>query len=208
MIHLTDWKDVARRFYPPALTLTIVFIAFSFIVVPELQVTPYEKTVVILDAVEEIPEIREKIDIPKTVKPKILSELDESEGLDDEEGEEETLEETTFDAYEPPAPPPVQDETFMPDFVAYDDPPVAIRVPSPTYPEFAKKAGIQGTVILWVHITESGKVDDVKVMESVFPALDQEAVKALMKSRWKPAKQTGTPVAVWVNFPVKFELDQ
>ncbi len=64
----------------------------------------------------------------------------------------------------------------------------------PFYPPIAKAAGVQGTVVLDVHVSSSGKVESVNVVSG--PAmLQQAAVDAVMKRTYKPFEKDGTPVS-------------
>ncbi|MBW6536225.1 MAG: TonB family protein [Mariniphaga sp.] len=77
------------------------------------------------------------------------------------------------------------------------------------YPESAKKNGIQGRVYVTFRISKEGKVSDAKVARSIYPALDEEAVRVVGSlPNWKPGKQNGQPVEVaGLGIPVDFELE-
>lgn len=75
------------------------------------------------------------------------------------------------------------------------------------YPEIAKENNIQGRVILRFCVTYKGAVDQISVLKSVDPALDNEAKRVIaMLPAWKPGKQGGKPVNVWYSVPVTFQL--
>jgi protein TonB len=75
------------------------------------------------------------------------------------------------------------------------------------YPDIAKENNIQGRVILRFCVTYKGGVDQVSVLKSVDPALDNEAIRVIkMLPAWKPGKQGGKPVNVWYSVPVFFQL--
>lgn len=75
------------------------------------------------------------------------------------------------------------------------------------YPEAAKRVGIQGKVMVSFTITESGKVDNVKVVKGVHPLLDAEAVRVISRSpKWTPAQKLGSPIAITYTFPVIFQV--
>ena len=85
----------------------------------------------------------------------------------------------------------------------YDEEPVPITAPTPQYPEFARDAGITGTVVLHVWIDEAGRVQEAKVVQSVV-GLDQAAMEAVTKWTFKPARKAGMPVATWFEIPMTF----
>ena len=75
------------------------------------------------------------------------------------------------------------------------------------YPEDAKKAGIEGRVMVAFDICEDGAVRNVKVLRGVNEALDAEALRVISSSPdWKPGIQDGKPVKVTFQFPVIFIL--
>jgi protein TonB len=76
----------------------------------------------------------------------------------------------------------------------------------PTYPEAARKARMEGVVILEAIITASGTVEDVRVLKSVNPLLDASAVRAVQQWRYKPATLNGRAVRVYLTVTVTFNL--
>ena len=80
------------------------------------------------------------------------------------------------------------------------------------YPNEAKEKGIEGTVVVQFVVEADGTVSNVVVKESVYPALDEEAVRVVsMSPKWEPAVQmiyeTGiTAVPSTYTFPVVFKL--
>ena len=75
------------------------------------------------------------------------------------------------------------------------------------YPKAAIRAGAQGRVILQFIINEDGTVSGTKVVRSVHPALDAEAVRVVSSMpRWTPGKIGGKAVRVKYTIPVKFQM--
>lgn len=81
-----------------------------------------------------------------------------------------------------------------------------LSIPDPTYSASARKAKINGTVVLAVAINDSGTVDAVKVVRSVEPGLDQNAVDAVKQWKFTPATKDGEPVAVQIDVTVGFSM--
>jgi protein TonB len=78
----------------------------------------------------------------------------------------------------------------------------------PAYPAVARRAGVQGTTVLRVHIRADGSIDDVQVSRSAgHPALDEAAAAAVGRWRFDPARSGSEAVAVWVLIPVEFRLE-
>ena len=74
------------------------------------------------------------------------------------------------------------------------------------YPEIARKAGIEGNVVIYAQISESGDVLRTKVVQSLFPSCDEAAAEAIKSVKWNPAKNQGKPVTVWKAVSVFFRL--
>ena len=76
------------------------------------------------------------------------------------------------------------------------------------YPRDARKLGVEGKVFLRFVVEKDGEVTDVKVTRSVFPSIDKEAVRVLLKSpKWSPGTLHGFPVRVQYNLPLSFRLN-
>ncbi len=75
------------------------------------------------------------------------------------------------------------------------------------YPEVAKENGITGKVYVQFVIGKDGAVTNVKVMRSVDPYLDAEALRVIKAMpKWSPGEQRGKPVKVLFQLPVNFVL--
>jgi TonB family protein len=75
------------------------------------------------------------------------------------------------------------------------------------YPQDAKDARIEGTVLVKFVIGTNGGVQEVEVEKGVFPSLDAEAVRVIKSSpKWKPGIKDGKPVRVSYTLPVIFVL--
>ncbi len=121
------------------------------------------------------------------------------------------------DAPPPPPPPPFSikdgDTTWiqvdqLPLYKGGDAALLNFIAENTTYPASAKKAGIQGRVIVGFVVGEDGKVSNVKVTKGVDPAIDAEAVRVvkLLPPFEKPAIKNGKPVKVWYQVPITFTL--
>ena len=76
-----------------------------------------------------------------------------------------------------------------------------------TYPESAKKRGIQGRVYVQFTINKNGTVQDAIIMRGVDPALDKEAIRVISTMpEWNPGTQNGKSVDSKVTMPVEFSL--
>ena len=76
------------------------------------------------------------------------------------------------------------------------------------YPEEAHKKGIQGRVIVTFVVEKDGSISDARIVRSVDPLLDAEALRVTNSMpKWKPGRQNGEAVAVKYTIPVTFKLN-
>lgn len=152
----------------------------------------------------DIPQTRQADSPPPPSRPSVPIES-ESEDLDDDITIAET-ELADFEAWGDAPPPPTNTGPRV-RFIPYDDPPVARTAINPIYPEIAQEAGIEGTVIVQAFINDKGIVEETIILKGVpNTGLDEAAAKAIMQTRFRPAKQRDRPVGVWISIPVHFTL--
>lgn len=74
------------------------------------------------------------------------------------------------------------------------------------YPEIAKRAGVEGKVYILAFVDEDGNVQKAQVIKGIGGGCDEEAMSAVLKTKFKPGKQRGKPVKVQVSIPIVFKL--
>ena len=75
------------------------------------------------------------------------------------------------------------------------------------YPEIAKRAGIEGRVILSFIVDKNGNIIDVEVAKSIGAGCDEEAMRVLkIMPHWIPGKQNGNPVLTRIKIQFFFKL--
>jgi periplasmic protein TonB len=105
----------------------------------------------------------------------------------------------------PEAPP--EPEPTGPIYVTGDvQKPEKLSSPPPVYTEIARKARIQGVVIVQAIIDENGDVTNVSVLKGLPMGLSEAAEAAVKQWKFKPATLHGKPVAVYFNLTVNFQL--
>jgi periplasmic protein TonB len=84
--------------------------------------------------------------------------------------------------------------------------PVPIYKVEPEYSEEARKAKFQGTVVLSIVIDERGIPTQFKVVRPLGLGLDEKAIEAVQKWKFRPGMKGGQPVAVLATVEVNFRL--
>ena len=193
--------------YPIVVRLTTL-LGISLVILNFLLFPRFGNTLEFED-IEQV--IIENIDIPQTqqidntpppARPSIPVPSDDEDIADDL-----TLDELDFDDFsnlDAPPPPPSGPKVV---FIPYDDPPVAVSPIRPRYPEIAQEAGIEGVVVVQAFIDEKGRVKETLILKGVpNTGLDEAAMEAIRKTRFRPAKQRERAVGVWISIPVNFRL--
>ena len=86
--------------------------------------------------------------------------------------------------------------------------PVTIHEVAPQYTEEARKARIQGSVILQAIIDKGGDVERVEVLKGLPIGLSEASVEAVKQWRFEPATLDGKPVKVYFNLTINFRLGE
>lgn len=83
-----------------------------------------------------------------------------------------------------------------------------IKPKSPPYPRYARKRGLEGTVLLEVWLDKRGKKEKVMVLTSSgHPILDKAALKAVNQWQFKHHEIQGNASASRLHIPIRFNLD-
>ena len=98
--------------------------------------------------------------------------------------------------------------SFAEDGAGTVTPPVKVNAPVPQYTEEARRQRIQGVVILQAVVNCQGLVENVTVLQSLDPGLDQNSVDAISRWTFRPAMQNGKAVSVFYNLTVNFRLQE
>ncbi|MBW6513472.1 MAG: energy transducer TonB [Candidatus Syntrophosphaera sp.] len=210
-----DWKDIANAQFSKALALAITIMLFAFLVTPRMESQRKRDTVIQAEIAEAPPDTREKEDTPQEQEIQIdipvISEELATEDTPELQAERAMalqqfgdLQSTTSSALQQGA----DDRPF--DFVPWDDPPVPIGAIRPVYPDFARRANVQGTVMLEVDVYKDGSVGNIRVLRSVQAGaggLDEAAISAIRAIRFQPGRSSGNPVDTTVIVPVEFKLN-
>src|SRR6185369_15466131 len=86
--------------------------------------------------------------------------------------------------------------------------PVPLHPILPRYTEPARRAGMQGTVIVEAIIDEKGNATNVRILRGLPMGLDRSAVEAILQTQFKPAMIGTRAVKVYYNLTVTFTIQR
>ncbi|HTS36168.1 MAG TPA: energy transducer TonB [Candidatus Solibacter sp.] len=84
--------------------------------------------------------------------------------------------------------------------------PQVIFNPEPSFSDEARKAKVQGVVVLYLVVGTDGKTYNIRVRQSLGMGLDEKAIEAVKRWRFKPAMLDGEAVATEIGVQVDFHL--
>ena len=212
---LIDWKDIANSQFSKAVALAAAIVLFGLLVAPKMETSVKETQTVAAEMIDAPTDTREKEEAPKESEinieiPMISEELatEDTPELKQQRAlalqQFGDLQQTTTSALQS------SDSERPFDFVPWDDSPVPIGAIKPDYPDFARRARVQGIVTLEVDVYKDGTVGNIKVVRSVQPGpggLDEAAINAVKRVRFQPGKSSGNAVDTRVTIPVEFKLN-
>jgi protein TonB len=203
-----------RRFYGVlyqlgliiALVIFIAAVRFEFRSAPPEEIVLNEQEIV---EMEEIIQTRQMETPPPPPRPPVPVEVPNDEIIEDVDINIDADLALDGPLNLPPPPPPAEEEEDF--FTVVENMPELIGglaglQASITYPEMARKAGIEGRVFLQFIVNERGEVENPRVIRGIGGGCDEEALKAIQKASFKPGLQRGRPVRVQYNLPVVFKL--
>ena len=196
------FRSLARRLLGESLLLALLVTFFAIVAVPEWEAKGYE---VIRHPIPILEDLPPEIDLPPKPeapqRPEIPIEGDDDDDLPDDT----TIPPTLLVENDPISTPALPELPRMGEFVARDTEPRFVKYVVPEYPELARKAGVEGDVVVNLLLDTKGRV--VKAVAVSGPEiLRDSAVNAALQCLLTPALQRDKPVAVWVSLPFRFRL--
>jgi len=187
-----------------AFTVSLIFFVLLFLFGRGCSVEAYKPKAQQEVMGEEI-NIQAQLEEPPPPPPKLQISLPE-EIIETTEETADTIqirETVSFDEFAPPPPAPTQTV-----FEVYevDEPPQPIVQVQPEYPEVARKAGLEGRVIVAAVVDENGNVIQASILYSGNPIFNEVALNAVKKIKFKPARLKDKPVKAIVRIPFVFKL--
>ena len=200
-----------QRVFELSLSLSLVLAIVGFRYFPmELSKKKIVQQAKEMVAVEDIVQTRQENRPPPPPRPAIPIEAPGAEALADV-----PIQSSELDVAEEVPPPPPNNDFGDDDesryFVVVEEIPQLVGgieglMSRVVYPDIALRAGIQGKVMLFAFVNESGDVVRAEVIKGIGGGCDEAAVQALMKSKFSPGKQRGKPVKVKISLMVRFEI--
>lgn len=74
------------------------------------------------------------------------------------------------------------------------------------YPEMARRAGIEGRVIIQFIVDENGNVVNPRVIRGIGGGCDKEALRVVKQAKFVPGRQRGKAVRVQYSLPITYRL--
>ncbi len=204
-----------RKYHTLFLEIGLIAVLLIFIVAMRVDFYPKEKKIIFTQQqeifqMEDVIQTKQVDRPPPPPQPPVPIEVPNDKII-----EEEILDfsaDLNFDEQLELPPPPEEaleeEEDF---FVAVEQMPELIGglvqlQSSIRYPEIARKAGIEGRVIVQFIVTENGTVENPRVIRGIGGGCDEEALRAVAKAKFEPGRQRGKPVRVQYSLPIMFLL--
>lgn len=202
--------------------LAVLYVGFEW---TDKEITVYEvEESLVNEAEEEMTEITFQEETPPPPPPpaevpqviEVITIVDDNTEVAEVDFSSEDDETQAQEVILPPAPPveeePEVEEIFLivekqPEFPGGHAALMKYFNDNVRYPVIAAENGIQGRVVCQFTVWKDGSVSDVKVLRSVDPALDREAIRLISNMpKWKPGEQRGKAVSCKFTVPVVFRL--
>jgi protein TonB len=176
-----------------------------------IQATPSKPDQIVIQ-IEDLPETRQISRPPPPPRPAVPIETESEDVPDDVTIETTDLELEDVPVDLPPPPPagseeaPFEEEEIL-EVWKVEQKPRLLRRALPVYPQFALRAGLQGSVMLKVLLGKDGKAESVRMLkgEEIFRKSAEDAVRKFL---FEPARQSDRPVKVWLVIPIHFKLEE
>lgn len=204
-----------RKYYTVFLELGLVIVLVIFIVAMKVNLETGNQQVDLTDEQEvtemkDIVQTKQEKQPPPPPRPQVPVEVPNDEIIEDQNinlNADLNLDE----ALEMPPPPEEEEEDTEDFFVAVQQMPelkgsLQDLQAKAKYPEMARKAGIEGQVIVQFIVNEQGRVEDPRVIRGIGAGCDKEALRVVKQAQFVPGRQRGKPVRVQYSIPIIFKL--
>lgn len=207
-------KSDLRKYYTVFLEIGLVAVLLIFIVAMKVEFISDRGDVDLTEEqevveMEEIVQTEQQEKPPPPPRPQVPVEVPNDEIVEDQDIDI-NADMNLDDPLDMP-PPPEEEEEEEDFFVAVEQMPelkggLGALQQKINYPERARKAGIEGRVVVQFIVTENGKVEDPQVIRGIGGGCDEEALRVVKQAEFEPGQQRGQPVRVQYSLPIIFRL--
>ncbi len=202
-----------RNYYTIFLQLGMVVVLLIFITAMKVQFVAEEQDVDLTQEqevieMEEVTQTKQEEKPPPPPRPQVPVEVPNDEIIEDQDINIDAEINMDEPLPEPEEPQEEEEEDF---FVAVENMPelkggLGDLQKKINYPDMARKAGIEGRVIIQFIVNEKGQVEDPKVIRGIGGGCDEEALRVVKEAEFEPGRQRGNPVRVQYSLPITFKL--
>lgn len=208
-------KADLRRYYTVFLEAGLIVVLILFILAMKVDLQPGEGETDLTEEqevveMEEIIQTEQVEEPPPPPRPPVPEEVPDDEVIEDSEIDIDAEVDLDEPLEEPP--PPEEDEEEEEDFfTVVEEMPELIGGMEElqgkiNYPDEARKAGIEGQVVVQFIVNEEGQVEDPEVVRGIGGGADEEALRVVQEAEFEPGMQRGEPVRVQYSLPIIFRL--
>lgn len=202
-----------RNYYTIFLQLGMVVVLLIFITAMKVQFVAEQQDVDLTEEqevveMEEVTQTKQEEKPPPPPRPQVPVEVPNDEIIEDQDINIDADINMDEPLPEPEEPQEEEEEDF---FVAVENMPelkggLGDLQKKINYPDMARKAGIEGRVIIQFIVNEKGQVEDPRVIRGIGGGCDKEALRVVKQAEFEPGRQRGKPVRVQYSLPITFKL--
>jgi protein TonB len=202
-----------RNYYTIFLQLGMVVVLLIFITAMKVQFVAEQQDVDLTQEqevveMEEVTQTKQEEKPPPPPRPQVPVEVPNDEIIEDQDINIDAEINMDEPLPEPEEPQEEEEEDF---FVAVENMPelkggLGALQQKINYPDMARKAGIEGRVIIQFIVNEQGQVEDPRVIRGIGGGCDKEALRVVKQAEFEPGRQRGNPVRVQYSLPITFKL--
>lgn len=207
-------KSDLRKFYTVFLEVGLIVVLLIFIAAMKLDLATEQANIDLTEEqevvkMEQIEQTKHEEKPPPPPRPAVPVEVPNDEIVEDQILDINA--ELNLDEKLDMPPPPPSDDNEEDFFVVVEQMPqlkggLAKLQKCVNYPDMARKAGIEGRVIVQFIVNEQGNVEQPRVVRGIGGGADEEALRCVKQSTFQPGRQRGNPVRVQYSLPVVFKL--
>ncbi|WP_440999674.1 energy transducer TonB [Fodinibius sp. SL11] len=203
-----------RNYYTIFLQLGMVAVLLIFITAMKVEFVSEKQDVDLTQEqevveMEEVTQTKQEEKPPPPPRPQVPVEVPNDEIVEDQEINIDA--DINMDEPLPEPEEPAEEEEEEDFFVAVENMPelkggLGELQKQINYPDMARKAGIEGRVIIQFIVNEQGRVENPRVIRGIGGGCDKEALRVVKQAEFEPGRQRGNPVRVQYSLPITFKL--